>query len=179
MFVIVVYVIVVHNLMIPHLKFLRSNNVIKRGFVILMSVFFALFLTALWENRFDFLPASIQKSDKIFVKVANRDVQVEIADTEEKRSRGLGDRKKLQENSGMLFLFEIPAKYQFWMKDMQFPIDIIWIDENKKIIAISKNIFPDTYPASFVPSDPVKYVLEVNAGWAERNGVKTGDFIEL
>lgn len=153
---------------------------IKRGFVILMVVFFTLFLSTIFNKSSElFLESSVQKAfDEVLVKVAGREIKAEIADTEEKRSRGLSGRKNLPEGAGMLFIFEIPAKYSFWMKDMRFPLDIIWIDENKKIIAISENISPNTYPTSFSPSDPVKYVLEVNAGWVGKNKIKTGDFIE-
>ncbi|HEY4521530.1 MAG TPA: DUF192 domain-containing protein [Candidatus Paceibacterota bacterium] len=154
---------------------------IKRGFTILMVVFFTLFLSVVFnKSSIPFLESSVQKVfDNTVVRVAGKEIKVELADTEEKRTKGLSGIKKLQENSGMLFIFEIPAEYHFWMKDMRFPLDIIWIGENKKIVAISENIFPETYPASFSPSEPVKYVLEVNAGWTNKNGVRVGEFIEL
>lgn len=156
---------------------------IKQGFIILMAVFFTMFLSAVLNKPSNlFLNSSIEKanvSDGIPILVSNKELRIEIADSEEKRNRGLGGRKSLPNNRGMLFLFETPALYSFWMADMRFPIDIIWIDENKKIIAISENISPDTYPLSFSPSDPVKYVLEVNAGWTKKNEVEIGGFIEL
>lgn len=138
-----------------------------------MAVFFTLFLSAVFRKPFDLF----QKSS--LLSIAGHEIKVEVADTDEKRNRGLGGRKKLGENEGMIFTFEIPEKYSFWMKDMRFPLDIIWIDERKEIIAISENISPDTYPTSFFPSDPVKYVLEVNASWAKKNRIKIGDSIEL
>lgn len=154
---------------------------VRQGFLILVVVFFTLFLSAIFnKSSLLFLESSVQKAfDKGSVKVAGHEIKVEIADTEKKRSGGLGGKKSLSKDAGMLFIFEIPAKYSFWMKDMRFPLDIIWVDENKKIIAISENIFPDTYPTSFSSSDPVKYVLEVNAGWVKKNRIKVGDFIEL
>ena len=138
-----------------------------------MSVIIAVFFIVFWVNgsNRDFVD---EKYDTA-IKVGEHEIIVEVVDDEEERSRGLGGRKNLPGNSGMLFVFEIPAKYSFWMKDMLFSLDIIWIDENKKIIAISENILPETYPASFSPSEPVKYVLEVNAGWAERNEVGGGE----
>ena len=155
---------------------------IKRGFLILMAVFFTLVLTAVFQKTPYFLESSVQNSfafDRIAIKISGYKIVAEIANTEEKRERGLSGRKNLPEDTGMIFIFEIPTRYSFWMKDMRFPLDIIWIDENKKIVAISENISPSTYPNSFSPTDPVKYVLEVNAGWAEKNGVEVGDFIEL
>lgn len=144
---------------------------VKQGFTILMVVFFTLFLSSVFGGS-----AQLSQSS---VGIAGKNLKVEIADTEEKRNGGLSGRKNLLEDSGMLFVFEVPAKYSFWMKDMKFPLDLIWIDENKKIIAVSKNISPDTYPTSFSPSEPVKYVLEVNAGWTERNGVGAGNVVEF
>lgn len=119
------------------------------------------------------------ESNKKLVTINGKALKVDIADNEQERSRGLSGRKSLGKNEGILFVFQTPDKYSFWMKDMRFPLDIIWIDENKKISAVSKNIFPETFPASFSPSDSVKYVLEVNAGWTEKNGVKAGDLIEF
>lgn len=156
---------------------------IRHGFIILIVVFFTLFLNAVFNKSPEvFFESFAQKGfleDKKSIKIDSKEIKVEIADTDEKRERGLSGRKSLGKNEGMLFIFQLPAKYSFWMKDMFFPLDIIWIDENKRVSAISKNIFPETYPASFSPSEDVKYVLEVNAGWAEKNGVKVGGFIEL
>src|SRR3989344_7598715 len=150
---------------------------IKHGFIILIVVFFTLFLSVIFnKSSILFLESSVQKTfDDTVLRIADKEIRVELADTEEKRTRGLSGRKSLSQDSGMFFVFEIPAKYSFWMKDMRFSLDIIWIDENKKIIAISENITPETYPASFSPSEPIKYVLEVNAGWAERNEVVVGE----
>ena len=138
-----------------------------------IAVFFIIFLLNGFNRDF------VEENYNTAIKIGNYEVVVEIVDDEEERSRGLGWRKDLPEDSGMLFIFEIPAQYSFWMKDMRFPIDIIWISENSEIVAISENIIPETYPASFSPSEPVKYVLEVNAGWANKNNIKEGDFIEL
>ena len=144
---------------------------IRWGFTILIIVFFTLFLSAMFNKSIS--------ADKIDLKINGKEIKAEIADNDEKRNTGLSGRKSLEKNDGMLFVFQLPSKYSFWMKDMRFPLDIIWIDENKKIIAISENISPETYPASFSPSEPVKYVLEVNAGWSETNEVGVGDVLEF
>lgn len=154
---------------------------IKLGFIILLAVFFTIFLSGIFSKSQDFFfESSVQGAfNKISINISDHNINAEVADTAEKRNAGLSGRKNLSEDAGMLFVFEIPAKYSFWMKDMLYPLDIIWIDENKKIIAISENITPDTYPASFFPSDPVKYALEVNGGWTKNNQIRIGDFIEL
>ena len=63
------------------------------------------------------------------------------------------------------------------MKDMYFPIDIIWIGENNTIVDITKNLSPRTYPKTFSPKTEAKYVLEVNSGYVEAHGINIGDLV--
>lgn len=109
------------------------------------------------------------------LKIGNRTILVEIVKTEPARAKGLSGRKALPENSGMLFVFDQPDFYHFWMKEMNFPIDIIWLDENKNIVDITANLATSTYPKTVTSRLPAKYVLELNAGWANKNGLKIGD----
>lgn len=111
------------------------------------------------------------------IKIKDTSVNVEIVKTAEAQARGLSGRENLQEDEGMLFDFEKPDVYYFWMKDMKFPIDIIWFDENRKIIYIEKNITPESYPQSFGPDQNAKYVLEVVSGFTEKYNIKIGDEI--
>ena len=83
----------------------------------------------------------------------------------------------MNNNEGMLFVFDEQAIQSFWMKDMQFPLDILWIDENKTVVGIERNVSPDTFPQTFSSSQPVVYVLEVNAGWTEMHQVVAGDVL--
>lgn len=103
---------------------------------------------------------------------------VEIADEPEEQIRGLSNRESLPENEGMLFIFNKPGIYDFWMKNMNFPIDIIWASADKKIIGIEENILPGTFPKTFSPPSPIKYALEANAGWAKKNKIVVGEKIE-
>lgn len=100
------------------------------------------------------------------LQIGNAKLEVEIADTETERARGLSGRAALEENRGMLFVFDEPGQYGFWMKDMNFPIDIVWIDENWRVAGITGNVSPDSYPQVFYPPRPIKYALEVNTGFA-------------
>ncbi len=102
------------------------------------------------------------------------ELKVELAESQGQRGQGLGDRKSLPQDQGMLFIFDKPDVYPFWMRDMQFTLDIIWIDENYKIVDIAKNVDPKTYPQSFLPKTPALYVLETNAGWTEKNKLTVG-----
>lgn len=94
--------------------------------------------------------------------INNKTFTVEIADTPEKRKLGLSRRPALPADGGLLFVFDQPGNYGFWMKDMNFPIDIIWFNANKKIIGTTKNLRPKSYPQIFYPPAPIKYALEIN-----------------
>lgn len=101
---------------------------------------------------------------------------VEIADTIASRAIGLSGRDALKENQGMLFLFPIAAKYPFWMKDMLFPIDIVWFHD-EKIVWIKDNALPDDWRSgiSYAPPKSANMVLEVIAGTVGRYGWAVGD----
>ena len=92
--------------------------------------------------------------------------------------RGLSDVKILDKDSGMLFVFPTKEVRTFWMKDMNFPLDIIWITDNK-IIGIEKNLQPEgSHPLrSYQSPSAVNYVLEVNAGFCEKEKIKIGDML--
>lgn len=129
------------------------------------------------------LSSESKKEDKIvtpnssinYVKIKDVIIEVDIASSNVERARGLSGRVSLGANSGMLFVFDGPGKNMFWMKDMNFPIDIIWLDENKKIIYIKENLSPKTYPEVFGPEVPSMYVLEVNSNFTKKYNIKIGD----
>ncbi len=89
--------------------------------------------------------------------------------------RGLSGHKPLTPDEGMLFVFPKAGNYGFWMKDMTFPLDIIWFDQNFHVTHIEKALSPDTYPKTFYPNANSEYVLEVNAGQAATVDLKIGD----
>lgn len=102
---------------------------------------------------------------------------VELAITQNEHNKGLMYREHLDKDKGMLFIFEEPGEYNFWMKNTLIPLDIIWIDENKEVIFITKNTQPcKEDPCPSISSDkPAKYVLELNTGIADEIGLKEGD----
>ena len=75
----------------------------------------------------------------------------------------------------MLFYFDSPGKYGFWMKDMKFDIDIIWIDMDQKVVGMAENVAVNSYPKIFYPPSDVKYVLEVPSGFTVEHNIKIGD----
>lgn len=129
-------------------------------------------------------PTNQNTTDTKVVSLGDKKINVEIADTETKRQLGLGKRRSLPENQGMLFIFEKKQVFvNFWMKDMQFPIDIIWIS-NGKVIMIDKNVpiepgVPDNKLTIYTTTQPIDYVLEVNSGFAQKNNINTGDLVSL
>jgi uncharacterized membrane protein (UPF0127 family) len=89
-------------------------------------------------------------------------------------------RNKLLQNRGMLFVFEEEKIHTFWMKNMRFPLDIIWIDSDKKIVEIYKDAQPCKETCdSIIPKSRAKFVLEVNAGFVEKYKIKAGDKLEF
>ena len=117
-----------------------------------------------------------QKNNNFYKKISLGDVvlKTEIALSPLEKQKGLSGRNYMGENNAMLFVFSQPDLYPFWMKDMKFPIDIIWLDDNLKIINVEKNVSPKTYPEEFLPHLPAKFVLEVNGGWSDKNKTKEG-----
>lgn len=113
------------------------------------------------------------------VYVGEAMVIVKVADTPSELQQGLSGRASLAENEGMHFVFQEPGNYSFWMKDMNFAIDIIWISADQMVVGITENVQPDSFPETFTPLEEIQYALEVQAGWAERNSVQAGDDVYL
>ncbi len=111
--------------------------------------------------------------------INNIKIKVELADTQEKQIQGLSGRKILNENSGMFFIYDKSAVCSVWMKDMHFPIDVIWIDQNWQIVDITKNIQPSSFPAKFESPPSCQYFLETNADFADKTNIQKDDKIEL
>lgn len=107
--------------------------------------------------------------------------EVELAVTSQQRQRGLMHRQELGEGKGMLFIFEKESFQSFWMKDTLIPLDIIWMDSNKKIIFISKNAQPceRLICESVGSAGNTKYVLELKAGVCDKIGLQVGDTAEI
>lgn len=109
------------------------------------------------------------------ISIADTQVEVSIARTPQEQEQGLSGTASLLENSGKLFIFNTPGTYGFWMKDMHYPLDLVWIDANHKIVDITENVAPDTYPQIFYPGSPVTAVLELNAGFSTKHGLSIGE----
>ena len=114
---------------------------------------------------------------KVFID--GEEISVVIADTEILRAKGLSGQKSLDSDEGMLFIFEEPSQHGFWMKDMYFPIDIIWFNEKYQIVDVWERASPDSYPMVYIPSLKAKFVLEVSAGFFSEHNLKMGNIIKI
>jgi|SRR3989344_6918491 len=118
-----------------------------------------------------------------YVKMAGQRIKVDLASTPGEQGQGLSGRAPLKEDEGMLFVFERPGKYSFWMKDMNFAIDIIWIAgedfRDLKVVYIKEGARPESYPEQYVPDEDAKYVLEVVTGFSGKHNLKVGDKVEF
>ncbi len=104
------------------------------------------------------------------------DFDIEIVETPKEMEQGLMYRKKMAPNQGMLFIYDRPQPISFWMKNTYLPLDMIFIDEDFKIVQISK----DTVPYSEDPIicyTPIMYVLEINAGISDMAGITVGSVV--
>lgn len=129
-------------------------------------------------------PKEASTVEKNLVKINDLQVRVDFARDQESQSKGLGGKDSLSEDQGMLFVFEKESKYTFWMKDVKFPIDIIWISKDKKVVDFYKNAeaqlgVPDNELKVYSPESPALYVLEVNAGLSEKYNIHLGDEVKF
>lgn len=106
--------------------------------------------------------------------INNQPFKALIADTISKRIKGLSNRGSLPKDEAMLFVFDKCDYHGFWMKDMNFPIDIIWLNEEKVIVDIKTNIEPKTWPKIFYPNQLAYYGIEINAGLVQKYEIKEG-----
>lgn len=158
---------------------------IAKGFGLLLVIGIALFFFSPKNPNsspaLPFFPQPVKFSNLEF---NGNIIKAEVADTSDKRKKGLGGRQSLDTNTGMLFIFEKADKYPFWMKGLSFPLDFIWI-KGDTVLDILTNVQPplagqkDDALAIYSSKEPVDKVLEVNGGTVDRLGIKTGDVIKI
>ncbi|RNC65491.1 DUF192 domain-containing protein [Proteiniphilum sp. X52] len=105
-------------------------------------------------------------------------IDIEVADNDQLRARGLMYRRSLPENAGMLFIQSMEEMQSFWMKNTYIPLDILFVNRDKEIVTIHANTTP-LKEWNYASTKPAIYVVEVNAGFTNRHGIRTGDRIEF
>jgi uncharacterized protein len=115
------------------------------------------------------------------IKINNKTLIVDVADTPQARIKGLMGKTSLAPDTGMIFTFGNESAYTFWMKNMKMSIDMIWINKDMNIVDMDSNVPPCSNDNCelYTPNSPVKYVIETSAGWATANNIKIGDKIEM
>jgi uncharacterized membrane protein (UPF0127 family) len=158
----------------------------NKKFLIVVSALFVLFTGHYILNNKYFLTKKADENGKGPAKtilISGNKLYIDVADTQDEREKGLSVKESLNDNEGMLFDFGAEDIYPaFWMKDMVFAIDIIWID-NGEVVGIEKNVPPPTAENErlkmYYPPKTIDYVLEVKGGYCDRNGIKEGDLVDL
>lgn len=117
------------------------------------------------------------------IAIAGKALSVQIAKTEKEREQGLSDREKMCSDCGMLFIFDSPSIYYFWMLRMHYDIDILWLDGNKVVDIVYDAKKPsvadfDSPKVRYFSRVPIDKALEVNAGWVKEKGIKIGDLLQ-
>jgi uncharacterized protein len=119
---------------------------------------------------------------KAAVSVNGFKLIADLALTQDQQIKGLAIRNHVNESEGMLFVFQHPSRQSFWMKDMKFPIDIIWLNANRSVVYIVSNLEPCPirgYCPGFLPDSDSLYVLETSAGFSQRHNVRVGTQIHF
>ena len=162
----------------------RSRNLdspIKSGNDKIFLIFFILFLSSSCFGQ--------EAREACFKDVC---VRAEIADTPDNREKGLMFRQELAEDQGMLFIFGEEGRHGFWMKNVNFLLDIIWMDKDKRIVDIKPNLKPcqevcepfdgghrEKSCESYFPREKAFYVLEAKAGFTDKHKIKIGDIVSI
>ncbi|MEJ2744863.1 MAG: DUF192 domain-containing protein [bacterium] len=118
------------------------------------------------------------KLEKARLFVGDKTILAECARGPKEQARGLMYRRSLGENDGMLFVYDSPRMLSFWMKNTRIPLDIAFLDGSGKVVQIEK-MQPYDCITRHSSTQPVRYALEMNQGWFERNGVGVGDVVEM
>ena len=119
------------------------------------------------------------------IKVDDIPLQVLIADTEPRRVRGLMFEDQLPYDQGMIFVFEKSGIYSLWMLNMQFSLDMIWFDQDGKVVHIEKDVPPCktaleiTTCQSIIPDEEAVYVLEVTSGFVDQNNITKDSILNI
>lgn len=159
-----------------------------RGKLLVSVLGFGIVLLSAW---FFFMPRAVHtipsavprtivaSSTEPSIRVAGNLVHIAIADTPAAKEKGLSGRDDLAPDEGMLFVFEEDSGHPFWMKDMNFSIDMLWISSEGTIVHIAPNVSPETYPQTFSSPVPSRYVLELSANYAAEHNLKIGDKVQI
>ena len=149
------------------MKYLRLFARIRKEWVIVLLLLLAVVLTGLVALQPLLRPsATLRLGDGLYA--------TQIVQTEAQRERGLSGTTSLAPDQAMLFVFDRSDTWGIWMKDMQYPIDVVWLNEQKQVVYSVSNMQPNSYPQVFHPKQPARYVVELPAGAIVSKAIHTG-----
>jgi uncharacterized membrane protein (UPF0127 family) len=165
-------------------EYVKEMNSYKQFFAIAMFSL-VIFLMFVYSNKclatkvcgLTLLDQLVRK--EVTMTLPQATISVEVADTKESRELGLSGRSGIHDNQGMLFTFPVPGRYGFWMKDMNFPIDMVWINNQGLVVYVAENAKPEDYPARYVNDAAASYVLEIGSGKAKTYGLYLGSKVVM
>ena len=146
--------------------------------LIIIGGLFYMYLSYTNQTITNFSFTKLFTADYNIIRIGEISVQVEVANTEATRTKGLSGRTEIGDG-GLLFVFPEADFHGIWMKDMRFPIDVIWISEDFKVVDISRNLTPDSYPTVYEPKRAVKYALETDVLFAETFNIRVGQEVHI
>lgn len=150
--------------------------------LILISTFFfilALFYLQLNNKTAICDIAQFRNYSQIQVRIKDEQFYLYEAESDLQKQNGLSNTTQLEPQCGMIFYFDEPDYHSFWMKDMNYSIDIIYLDQNNEVVDIISNADPSSFPNSFKPQEKSRKVIEINGGESKKIGLKLGDKIGL
>ena len=147
----------------PKARKKKTASALKFALVLIFSIFIAGYLATVFE-----------RTSGLLIRTPKATLSALVADTEVLREKGLSGRDSLCSNQAMLFVFDSDSMPGFWMKDMKFQIDIIWLDSNKRVVTIKSNADPAKYPEVYYPELDSRYVVEISSGLIKRLGIGVG-----
>jgi uncharacterized protein len=167
----------------------------KRNLIFLLSLIFILSFFFFFSSRIKNLsqekksplpsPYSLEKKESLLpqkkiikLKIGENIFQTEIANTEKERRQGLSGRENLCDKCAMLFIFEEKGKHSFWMKEMKFDLDIIWI-RGEEVVFIAQEVSWREGLKTITSDQEADKVLEINSGFAKKLGIRVGDRVEF
>lgn len=115
-----------------------------------------------------FLPA------KAVMHLNGERFEVRIADNDRDRKKGLSGTNDLPKNEALVFIFDHDGRHGIWMKDMNYAIDIVWLDSERRVVHTKSGVLPESYPEVFFPDSAARYVVEFRSGIVEEKGIRIG-----
>ena len=157
----------------------RTLQYMLVGLVAVFLVLGSFFLFPLASHAPTASPQEKNDVETVSIEAGGGTIVAAVVRTREDLERGLSGRDSLALGTGMWFDFGSPDRWGIWMKDMRFPIDIVWFDENLSIVSIKISVAPETYPEAFYPSRPARFVLEISSGAVEKYRLEVGNQVLL